>query len=536
MILKRLILFLFILIISQTYAQSLSNDCSNAIKICGDGNIATNANGVGIQEISSLNSCSSEEHNSLWLEIEITKAGTLGFNLIPESNDINIDYDFFIFGPNATCGNLDFAIRCSTTNPNLAGAVNNHTGMNDEETDINEGPGEDGNSFVKSLDVLPGETYFIVIDRPIGNSPFKLNWTGTATIDGSPFPDGPIANEPEDLHQCNFNFEADFDISSTASQITSQNNTSLTYHESLAEANDNVNPISGTYKSTQPLKTMYARVENDLTGCSKIVEFDLVIDPGPDITPSVILEKCDLDFSGQELFDLENAISEVLNSLNANSFELKYFPTSADAQNNTNEIQPNYNSAGNEAVFVKVSEKGNPDCYNLAEINLILNSPPQVTSYEVVQPEVNSNSNTVFLGIPESLDYEYSIGDINGPYQTNTTFTNIESGFQTLYIRDKKGCAIIETEIAILGYDNFFTPNNDGFNDTWQIKGIGKVAGNESTINIFDRYGKLLKNMPVSSSGWDGTFNGKPLPADDYWFRVILKNGQEFNGHFSLKR
>jgi gliding motility-associated-like protein len=39
-----------------------------------------------------------------------------------------------------------------------------------------------------------------------------------------------------------------------------------------------------------------------------------------------------------------------------------------------------------------------------------------------------------------------------------------------------------------------------------------------------------------SSLGWDGTLNGEPLPADDYWFTLKLEDGREAKGHFSLKR
>src|SRR5690606_3477374 len=84
------------------------------------------------------------------------------------------------FGPNVSCGNIGQAIRCSTTNPEAAGQNNNFTGMNQTETDVSEGPGPNGNSFVQWLNVNAGETYFIVIDRPVGNSPFRLTWTGTA--------------------------------------------------------------------------------------------------------------------------------------------------------------------------------------------------------------------------------------------------------------------------------------------------------------------------------------------------------------------
>lgn len=56
------------------------------------------------------------------------------------------------------------------------------------------------------------------------------------------------------------------------------------------------------------------------------------------------------------------------------------------------------------------------------------------------------------------------------------------------------------------------------------------------TISIFDRYGKLLKQMDQNSLGWNGQFNGQPLPADDYWFTLLFLNGKNVKGHFSLKR
>jgi gliding motility-associated-like protein len=515
------------------HSQSQVNDCSGAIKICGDGAISSNANGIGTQELTGRNNCSSQEHNSLWLEIEITKAGTLGFNLIPTSGNLSIDYDFFIFGPNAACGNLGNAIRCSTTNPLASNATSNHTGMNDTETDTSEGPGAAGNNFISSLDVQPGETYFIVIDRPIGNSPFELKWTGTATQGGFPFPDGPAIKKPNDLEACNSNGISDFDIYSTENEINSQNNTSLTYHESLADASDNLDALPGIYTSTSPVKTIYARVENDLTGCAKITEFDLIINDGPILKDDNNLEYCDLDYNGFEEFVLTDLNFEILNGLDPSQFEIQYFKTLDDAAADRAPILNSYLSVGAETVYAKVWEKNNPNCFNIAPVNLLLNSPPVVEDYSVVQPQINSNSNTVTLNFNPVDPYEYAIGNINGPYQTSPTFTNISSGIQTLYIRDLNGCAIISSQIAVIGYDNFFSPNNDGINDFWQIKGLNT---SDNLIHIFDRYGKLLKKLKTSDIGWDGNYNGKEMPIDDYWFKVSLENGQEFNGHFSLVR
>src|SRR5690606_28391462 len=172
-------LFTFFSIFS-TFSQS-PTDCVNAVVVCGNSNINLDVNGIGVQEIAGLG-CSSQENNSLWLRVRATTDGTIGFNLIPESNAIQEDYDFWVFGPNVTCNNLGLPIRCSTTNPQAAGQGNNHTGMNASSTDTSEGPGAQGDSFVSELNVLQDEVYFIVIDRPVGNSGFNLEWTGTAGL------------------------------------------------------------------------------------------------------------------------------------------------------------------------------------------------------------------------------------------------------------------------------------------------------------------------------------------------------------------
>jgi valyl-tRNA synthetase len=106
-----------------------------------------------------------------------------------------------------------------------------------------------------------------------------------------------------------------------------------------------------------------------------------------------------------------------------------------------------------------------------------------------------------------------------------------------VYVKDINGCSDLTTAVTVLGYMNFFTPNGDTYNDTWNVIGLENQPN--ATVNIFDRYGKFIKQISPSGEGWDGTFNGQPLPSTDYWFTVeYIENGQsqEFKSHFSLVR
>jgi hypothetical protein len=188
-------LTLFLLFQSAITTAQQPNDCVNALVVCGDSDVILDVNGAGNNSNEFPDSCSSNENNSLWLEVTVVTNGTLAFTLTPNSTAITEDYDFFIFGPNTTCGSLGPTIRCSTTNPQAAGQGNNLTGLSTSETDVTEGPGTAGNSFVSAINATAGDSYFIVIDRPVGNSPFSLDWTGTAQFSEAPTSEtDPIGN------------------------------------------------------------------------------------------------------------------------------------------------------------------------------------------------------------------------------------------------------------------------------------------------------------------------------------------------------
>ncbi|MBF4472843.1 T9SS type B sorting domain-containing protein, partial [Flavobacterium sp. HJJ] len=147
-----------------------------------------------------------------------------------------------------------------------------------------------------------------------------------------------------------------------------------------------------------------------------------------------------------------------------------------------------------------------------------------------------SDSNSVTANISGQGDYEYSIDLPTGPFQESNFFDNISPGIHDLYISDKNGCGTIKKTIAVLGIPKFFTPNNDGYNDYWNIKGANETFNSGAQIFIYDRFGKLIKQVTASGNGWDGTYTGNPMPADDYWYTIKLEDGREAKGHFSLKR
>ena len=84
-----------------------------------------------------------------------------------------------------------------------------------------------------------------------------------------------------------------------------------------------------------------------------------------------------------------------------------------------------------------------------------------------------------------------------------------------------------------------FFARYDGFNDFWNVKGLNTAFYPNAIIYIFDRYGKLIKQISGNGQGWDGTLSGQSMPSDDYWFTITYVEDnveKEFKSHFAMKR
>lgn len=163
----------------------------------------------------------------------------------------------------------------------------------------------------------------------------------------------------------------------------------------------------------------------------------------------------------------------------------------------------------------------------------IVNASDIGTITNVAVSDFSGSENSLTISYSGNGDYEFSLdGNL---YQDSPVFNNLYPGIYWVTARDKNGCGTSSPyKVYVLDYPRFFTPNNDDYNDTWKIKNLELLT--KSTITIFDRYGKLLKQLNDTSNEWNGTFNGKELPADDYWFAITFDDGKTIKGHFSLKR
>ena len=190
--------------------------------------------------------------------------------------------------------------------------------------------------------------------------------------------------------------------------------------------------------------------------------------------------------------------------------------------------------AGNYSVIATNILTG---CISTEVFATITASVPATSVSAVGTAAFDENATIIATALASNPDYEYALD--YGVLQSSNVFTNVNPGNHTVTVTDIYGCTNLSTTISIIGYPTYFTPNGDGINDFWNIIGLENQPS--SKIYIFDRYGKLIKQISSKSLGWDGTFNATLLPATDYWFTIeyiepLTTDLKIFKSHFSLKR
>ncbi len=284
-----------------------------------------------------------------------------------------------------------------------------------------------------------------------------------------------------------------------------------TYQDALLEQNSLGQNFTNTIAYNQ---TIFARIENN-NQCYGVNELNLSV-----------FELPQLDQGDETFFCIDsNSPPVFINSgIIGNPSDFSFLWSSGQT---SDEIEI---SQGGTYTVTVTNANG---CTQTKSITIVNSNIATIENIEI--NDVSANNTVTVIATGEG-DYEYSLDDVLGPYQDDNTFYNVTPGFHTVYVRDKNNCGIADQIISVIGFPNFFTPNDDGYNDSWHVYGINTPSQAGSKIYIFDRYGKLLKELSYNSLGWDGTYNGNPMPTSDYWFYIELNDNRIFRGHFTLKR
>jgi gliding motility-associated-like protein len=208
-----------------------------------------------------------------------------------------------------------------------------------------------------------------------------------------------------------------------------------------------------------------------------------------------------------------------------------YFPgcNNASPASSTDRNPPpvSYNAPGIYNINLVIDE-GQPDQENYCRNIVVLDS----TDVELGNDTLIAAGTTIALS-PDSTysAYQWSTGATGSSIDVN------QAGIYRLTVTNQYGCTATDgIEVIIdIGIPNFFTPNGDGYNDTWEIPFL--TLETEASISVYDRFGNLLTRYKSAEGGWDGRSNGRELPTGTYWYIIeVPGTDKPYKGPVTLKR
>lgn len=326
-----------------------------------------------------------------------------------------------------------------------------------------------------------------------------------------------LASQPLDIEICDDDFDGvlTFDLTEQDIYILNglpQEDFIIGYYETEIDRENETNSITGLYENSSNPQTIYVRFEEIASECFDVLQFDIIVHPKPV-----------LEFDQDPYFFCLNATEPQVISVPL-GFQ-NYVWNTGDAGPNKNSII--IEEAGTYSVTV-TNEFG---CTN--SVSTVILESNEATITDIIIDDFHENENTVTILVEGPGEYQYAL-DNDVVFQSDYIFYGVPSGYHTVYIKDLNSCGIISREIVVLNYPKFFTPNQDGLHDYWTIPGITEYRN--AKVFIYNRYGKLLLQLRPYNMKWDGTFHGKPMPSNDYWFAIEMGDGRIIKGHFTLKR
>jgi len=324
-----------------------------------------------------------------------------------------------------------------------------------------------------------------------------------------------------------------FDLSSQDGEILDGQDPGIyivTYHLIPADAMTGDNAVATDFVNTENPQTLYVRVTNSDTDCFALTTLTLEVMPLPDIALLETYRLC-VDANGNAISQEEGENSPPVLDTGLSDFDYS-FVWDLDGNPLPDTTSSIVATQGGVYTVVVTDLTSGLSCMATASTTVTVSSPP-LTYSAVVTTLAFADDHQIQAEATGLGVYVFQLDD--GPFQDSGLFTGVQAGTHIITIKDANGCGSVTISVSVIDYPLFFTPNQDGYHDTWNIIGIDGTA----KIYIFDRFGKLLKQLSPTGEGWDGTYNGNPMPSSDYWFQVIYIEDdiqKEVRGHFTMKR
>ncbi len=265
-----------------------------------------------------------------------------------------------------------------------------------------------------------------------------------------------------------------FDLSTVNGSIVNDTSTVIiSYHNSFADASNNLSPLPQNFTYTSSNHEIFARVSYTDTGCTIVNSFFLQVNPNPIANTTPDLIDCDDDYDGLLQFDLTQTSTTILGAQNPANFTITYYDDALNAEAATSPIDHgNYLFSDAQVIYARI-ENNTTGCYELTQFSVRINPLPVVPIEDiialcindlplVINAETGNSNDSYFWSTGETtpqiiLDDPSDIGD----YWVTVTTDNI-IGNDCNYTHN---FSVIESEQAIIDIDatkaeNFGDPNS----------------------------------------------------------------------------
>lgn len=456
-----------------------------------------------------------------WLQVEPGQDYYLLINNFSNNNSgfsIQFSGTIFVEFPNSAldCDIIDNLlgppiIACDDDNVVLDATTENAIGY-EWYIDLGTGYQRIQNEIGPQLSVAVSAMYRVLVLRPMGNNIISETQVAYAP--------SPVTYEVQDVNAC-FDGTA-IDLSEKDEEALGDQSPfefRVTYHSSVEDAIEGIEPLSKNYIPSDLSETIFVR------------------------TTSLENGNC---FDASESFEINSVELPKLN-FPTKIYECGEAPVATIGEETPNSAYKYEWSTGETTPMITVDQGGiytlsvtNAEnalqCVTIKSVEVIFSKPAVITDISIEYEDDLANTVRVFVE-EDNLAYQL---DEEEP-QDSAVFKDLLPGEHTITAIDLNGCGNDSKKIVVLGFPKFFTPNADGVNDTWHVAGLSIL--DNPIISIYDRYGKLLHQLNKNSKGWDGSFNGVLLPESDYWFKLSYTdssgqttNATYVNNHFTLKR
>ena len=369
-----------------------------------------------------------------------------------------------------------------------------------------------------------------------GTSVFGCKSYTVLELQVSQFPTININPEPIDLCDDDNDGYTVFDLTTSVPDILNgASNVELFFYRDRGEAavGDPVRRIQTptSYVNEEAFQQIiYIRAEAFGNSCSVIFPLSLNVIDFPALALQDEYRLC-LDQNGNPILPL----TAIATGLNDTDFAFVWYEGDMALDENiiAGETTSSYFYREEGFYSVRITNL-NAGCEVLKTVRVNASYAPVSLTAEIVSRPFSGN-NEIIASATGNGNYFFSLD--GGEPQDSGNFRDVSPGNHIVTVFDEFNCGTISEELFIVDYPRFFTPNGDGMNDFWDISAFSSLANLE--IHIFDRYGRILKVLGQNEQGWDGSFNGSQLPADDYWFNAIFSDNnviKQVKGHFALKR